>query len=409
MGLGRMAHWRCAEPVLVFESDDWGLERRASSERLKALGEPGERADEETETADDLRRLFDVLGRHRDVTGRPAAFSANFIVANPDHDAIARDHYDVYHEIPIGAREDIRAAYREGMERRVFCAELHGRRHFSVEEWLADLRRDVVGARQLSSEHRHGGVSLFKGQGQRYHTEYVSWRTGVEPDEETLARDLNDSLDVLERLFGRRPSSTIAPHYVFSSRTETAWGRAGLRFIQGGNYQVLRGDGGGYGRRWVSHALGERSPSGLRYLHRFVQFEPRPERPHQGIAAALPRILSCFKQRIPAVVDTHRMNFTGRYGSEGLRQLVELLDTLGPLRPRFLTTTELGESIARGGPYHDTFTGAEATLTAIDPSWRRDLRGALGWRNARRAAGAGVPERPAEDRGAGESSSANRL
>src|SRR5512140_1422675 len=177
MGLGSLAHWRCAEPVLVFESDDWGLERRASSERLKAFGQPGERADEEMETAEDLRCLFDVLDRHRDETGRPAVLTANVVVANPDHEAIARDHYAVYHEIQISTREDLRAAWREGGERGVFCAELHGRRHLSVEEWLADLRRNVPGARQLSLEHRHGGLSLLNGESTRYHTEYISSRT----------------------------------------------------------------------------------------------------------------------------------------------------------------------------------------------------------------------------------------
>jgi hypothetical protein len=382
--LERLAHWRCAEPILIFESDDWGLERRASSERLRAFGEPGERADEETETADDLRRLFDVLDRHRDATGRPAAFAANFIVANPDHDAIARDRYGVYHEIPIGAREDLRAAYREGTDRGVFCAELHGRRHFSVDEWLADLRRDVPGARQLSSEHRHGGLSLLKGQGWRYHTEYISWRTGVEPDEETLVGDLVDSLDLLERLFGRRPPSTIAPHYVFSSRTEKAWRKAGLRFIQGGNYQVLRRDDGGQGDFSVSHVMGERSPVGLRYLRRSIKFEPRPERPHQGIAAALPRIRLCFDQKIPAVVDTHRINYTGRYREKGLRDLGELLDALKPQRPHFLMTSELGEAIEHGGRYRDIVSREERTLTPLDPGWRRGLRSMLSGRNARR-------------------------
>ncbi len=174
------AQWRCTEPVLIFESDDWGLDRRASSERLKAFGKPGPRADEELETAEDLRRLFDVLDGHRDVTGRPAIFTGNVVVANPDHDAITRDRYEAYHEIPISVREDLRAAWREGAARGVFCAELHGRRHFSSEAWMADLRSDVPGARALCSEHRHGGLSLLEGQAQRYHTEYVSWRTGVD-------------------------------------------------------------------------------------------------------------------------------------------------------------------------------------------------------------------------------------
>ena len=388
------AHWRCAEPVLLLESDDWGLERRASSERLSALGEPGERADEETETADDLRSLFDVLNKHRDPTGRPAALTANFIVANPDHEAIARDRYDAYHETTIDTRDDLRAPYREGLERRVFTAELHGRRHFSVDEWMADLRRDVPGARRLSREGHHGGLSLLKDQTRRYHTEYVNWRTGIEPAGPALAGQLKESLDVLERLFGRRPSSTIAPHYVFSLRIARAWREAGLRFIQGSNFHVLRGDGREYGGLWISHAMGEKGPEGLRYLRRSVRFEPRPERTHQGVATALPRIRRCFEQGIPAVVDTHRMNYTGRYRRGGLEALDELLGLLRPLGPRFLTTAELGEAIERGGSYRDAFTGSEQSLTPIDPVPRRALRAAVALGNAWRSTKAWPQNRP---------------
>jgi glycosyltransferase involved in cell wall biosynthesis len=380
------ARWRCTEPLLIFESDDWGLDRRASSERLKAFGRPGPRADEELETAEDLRRLFDVLDGHRDATGRPAVFTANVIVANPDYDAITRDRYEVYHEIPIGRRKDLRLAWGEGVARGVVCVELHGRRHFSVEEWMADLRGDVAGARVLCSEHRHGGLSLLEGQSQRYHTEYLTWRTGVESDERTLALELKGSLDILEEVFGRRPTSTIAPHYVFSSRIEKAWREAGLRFVQGAHYQVLRGQAGEYGHVSVSHALGERSPSGLLYLSRSVRFEPRPERPHQGIASALAAIRWCIEQGIPAVVDTHRVNFTGRCRDGALHELGELLDALRPLRPLFLTTGELGEAIEHRGRFRDIQTGEERALTPLDPAWRRGLRPVLGGWNARRVA-----------------------
>jgi glycosyltransferase involved in cell wall biosynthesis len=384
------ARWQCAEPLLIFESDDWGLDRRASSERLKAFGRPGPRADEELETVEDMRRLFDVLDGHRDATGRPAAFTANVVVASPDYDAITRDRYEVYREIPISRREDLRLAWREGVERGVFCAELHGRRHFSVEEWMADLRGDVAGARALCSEHRHGGLSLLEGQSQRYHTEYLTWRTGVESDERTLTLELKGSLDILEELSGRRPTSTIAPHYVFFSRIEKAWREAGLRFVQGAHYQVLRGQAGEYGHDSVSHALGERSRSGLLYLSRSVRFEPRPERPHQGIASALAAIRSCFEQGIPAVVDTHRVNFTGRYRDGALHELGELLDALRPLRPLFLTTGELGEAIEHRGRFRDIQTGEERALTPLDPAWRRGLRPVLGGWNARRIANAGA-------------------
>lgn len=380
------AGWRCTEPLLIFESDDWGLDRRASSERLKAFGKPGQRADEELETVEDLRRLFDVLDRYRDVSGRPAVLTANVVVASPDHDAIKRDRYEVYHEIPMNRREDLRAAWQEGVARGVVCAELHGRSHFSIAAWMADLRNDVAGARALSSEHRHGGLSLLESESQRYHTEYMTWRTGVEPDERPLVAELKDSLDILEELFGRRPTSTIAPHYVFTSRIEEAWREAGLRYVQGAQYQVLPGQASEYGRVTVSHTLGERSPGGLVYLKRSVRFEPRPERPHQGITSALADIRSCFEQGVPAVVDTHRVNYTGRYRDSALHELGELLDALRPLRPLFLTTGELGEAITHRGRFRDIQTGEERALTPVDPAWRRGLRPVLGGRNARRVA-----------------------
>ena len=344
--LRRLAHWRCAEPVLVIESDDWGLQRRASRERLRCFGEPGEWADETAETDGDLRRLFDVLDRHRDATGRPAAFSGNVVVTNPDHDAIARDRYDVLSRNSDQHARRPPCCVAEGVERRVFFAELHGRRHFSVEAWLADLRRDVPGARELSSEYRHGGLSLLEGQNWRYHTEYVSWRTGVEPDEIRLSPSLTDSLDILEGMFGRRPTSTIAPHYIFSSRIEKAWREAGFRFVQGANYQILRSEDGGHGTVSVSHSLGERSPSGLLYLHRFVRFEPRPERPHQDVAAALAQVFVSALNKDSgsdrlAPDQFHRV--VSRRRATRVGRITRRLEAAPG--PYFLTTAELGEAI----------------------------------------------------------------
>ena len=96
------SQWRCAEPVVIFESDDWGLDRRPCSEFLRTYGEPSSWADEQIETPEDLAKLYEVLDSHRDATGRPACFTANFIVGNPDFDAISREHFTNYDYIPIG-------------------------------------------------------------------------------------------------------------------------------------------------------------------------------------------------------------------------------------------------------------------------------------------------------------------
>ena len=117
--LRHWATWRCAEPVVVFESDDWGMRRRACAKWIRPYGVPSEWADEESETPADLDHLYGVLSRHRDAGGRPACFTANFVVANPDFDAIRRDRFERYHDFPIGDDERLRAKWQEGMGQRV--------------------------------------------------------------------------------------------------------------------------------------------------------------------------------------------------------------------------------------------------------------------------------------------------
>ena len=78
------------------------------------------RADEQTETPEDLTRLYEVLGRYSDTAGRTACFTANFVIANPDFEAIGRDRFTTYYEAPISRTEQWERAWLEGIERRVF-------------------------------------------------------------------------------------------------------------------------------------------------------------------------------------------------------------------------------------------------------------------------------------------------
>ena len=76
------AGFRCAEPVVVLESDDWGLRRHDTAELVAPWGTPTGWAHEEVETAADLQRLEEVLAAHG------AVLTMNLIAANPDHAAI---------------------------------------------------------------------------------------------------------------------------------------------------------------------------------------------------------------------------------------------------------------------------------------------------------------------------------
>ena len=167
-------HWRCAEPVLVLESDDWGLERTPCAELLSRYGEATDWALESTESAEDLEELFAVLLKHRDQFGRPACMTANFVVSNPDYSAIERSGFSEYHNVPIDVScpPDVMAKYREGIEEKCFYPQYHGLRHFHPLALLRDLRSDFPGARELFYHGSATGLGMIRGMLWRYHSEY---------------------------------------------------------------------------------------------------------------------------------------------------------------------------------------------------------------------------------------------
>src|SRR6185295_19321114 len=86
-----LSHVKFEEPILVFESDDWGMERKPAGRVIQKFAEPGEWADEQTESIEDLQCLYETLTKYHDAHGRPACITANFIMANPDFDQIEKD------------------------------------------------------------------------------------------------------------------------------------------------------------------------------------------------------------------------------------------------------------------------------------------------------------------------------
>jgi hypothetical protein len=262
-----LAHWRCLEPVVVIESDDWGLERRPCSHILKTWGEPSEWSEEETGTVEDLERLYRVLERHKDSLGRTACVTANVVLSNPDFDRVIANGYAQYHYLVADAC--VLSKLREGMARALVLPQHHGMYHFNPNAWLRDLQADIPGARELAIQRCHGGLALLRGQGWRYHSEYIDWWTSRTVD----GQEVRSGLRLFEELFGFRSVSTIAPHYILPSESAVELAKAGIQYVQGMGYRILRGKSGAY---IVGHSLGERLQPGPLCLIRTVKFEPRP-------------------------------------------------------------------------------------------------------------------------------------
>jgi hypothetical protein len=364
------------EPIIVIESDDWGMKRTPCVELLQQFGEPAEWAEESMETPDDLDDLFSALASVRDCFGRPACFTANFILENPDFEALERTGFQKWYGVPVYKDERLMSKYQEGRKKELFYPQLHGRSHIWTEGWLEDIRAGEPCATTLAKARITGGRIFLKGDLWRYHSEYCHWQSGLHPGVAKLTEAVRDAQALFNETFGFDSLSTIPPHYIRAEGFAEACRKAGIHYVQGGNYgHVMRITGG---RASSLNYLGEPWKSGIYFLHRTARLEPRPQRPPaHGVKAATERLRDCFAQHIPVVLDTHRINYTGKFAADGLKSLREFLQAASEFSPRYLTTVELGEAIVSRGSYVDSFTHDTRQLTLLDEVKGRVARSVL--------------------------------
>lgn len=372
--LHHWANWRCKELVVVFESDDWGLERKACADLLQPYGEPSEWAYEQTESEDDLEKLYKVLENHKDEDQRHPCFTANFVTANPDFEKIRQGGFTEYYDISISDQnKKLKSKWIEGMHREAFLPQYHARSHFWTDAWLQDLRENIPGSRKLFDKACHGGLSLLKQEEWRYHSEYIFWKTAEQMQRGQLLDWLETGLNFFQDCFGFASLSTIAPNYIFTPVTTQAWSDNGIKFAQGAGYRIVRGT---HGEKHVtSHVLGERLPGNVLSMIRNVKFDPRPQRPGHGFENTFALIQKLLPHNIPIMIDTHRINYVGPWKDKALEELNSLLQALMPYQPRFLTTMELGQAILNHGAYTEAWTGKARQLTPIDRPFQKLLRG----------------------------------
>src|SRR5580704_670020 len=134
---------RFGRPLVLFQSDDWGragVRDREGWNELRAAGlKLGENPYDfySLETAEDVHAIADVLGKHRDATGRSPSIVMNFIMANVAFDRSFEPDQKYIPLQPISEgfpaawhRPELLEAYREGIRERLFYPALHGLTHF---------------------------------------------------------------------------------------------------------------------------------------------------------------------------------------------------------------------------------------------------------------------------------------
>ncbi|PWG62673.1 hypothetical protein [Sediminicurvatus halobius] len=382
-------------PVLVIESDDWSPGPPEHAERLQCIAAR--------------------LGRRRDSTGRPAVMTLGLILTAPDGRA-AREHPDAVPTIALDdpSAEPILKAIRGGIARRVFAPQLHGLAHYWPEtlqqalkaaprgSGLRPRRRAecVMQGPNQTADVAHGSAVLTEesprerashsgegaansagasacGSGTAAANSLLHWLTAEDyPQTEALPPHLQtrwadtttlpsrplaraaikaaaqEEVATYARILGTPPKVAVPPTFVWTREVEETWINAGVEAIITPDRRYTARDANGQPAA-PEGPIGNGQPAAgsALYLVRDIYFEPG--RGHTA-DAALAAVRRRFTLGRPALLETHRANFTGDEATfqRSLAELDRLLDWAGAALPdvRFMSCQELAAAYRRRDP-----------------------------------------------------------
>lgn len=331
--------WRTTEKLIVIESDDWGSVRMPGPKIQSAMIADGLPVDTHPfdlldclESRSDLESLFELLSKHADRNGRPALLTFNTVMGNPNFDAIRNDEFDSFHhELLFDSYvrhhgEDLRDLWVAGVDAGVIRPQFHAREHLNTELWLRDLR---AGRKQTRKAFNYGFYAMLDGTSSLLQRNYLAayWAENEE-DVTSIERILNDGLKLFEETFGYSSRSFIPCNYVLPIELERTLAQRGIELIQGQRGQPVPQIA--KGGRLVSRRrfAGQKNGLGQCYGVRNVRFEPYGNLTQDWVDTAMREIRQAFLLRRPAVITTHRINYTGGMNVSHRDRCLRLLNSL---------------------------------------------------------------------------------
>ena len=356
-----MPGWQTNKKLIVFESDDWGSIRMpsiGSFERLEKSGLDLRSADAERynlndtlATRQDLVYLFEVLSSVKDKYGNYAVFTPITIVANPDFQRIMDSGFKEYFYEPFTSTlkryhgcESSFGLWMEGIKRKLFVPQMHGREHLNVTAWMNALHNKEERTLAAFRENMWGFVPV------RYpEIDYQAAFLLGSPDElKYQEKVITEGLDLFKNLFGYKAEYFVPPNGLFNNSLNKTLFENGIKLRYA---PTIQNETVGYGKsRKAVHWLGQKDNIGIRYITRNCFFEPSLAG-RDWIDSCLNDINIAFRWKKPAIISTHRVNYVSSLNPEnrdkGLKQLSQLLSEILNKWPEttFLTTCELGKLI----------------------------------------------------------------
>jgi hypothetical protein len=355
--------WKTNRKIVVFTIDDYGNVRMSSRQALNSLKKSGIRLDmfdrlDALETRQDLEQILEVVSKVRDKNGSHPVLTLFSVPCNINFERMADDNYRAYYYELLpetfaklsskdpGSYQGAWDLWLEGMKNGIFVPQFHGREHFNLKVFEEKLQqRDLV---LLNSLRNYSNIRIGD-TGYPTISYTAAFKFWDIAENERFEHIIEDGLNAFENVFGKRSSYFVAPGTGEHQMLHPHLVKNGIRYLDS---PLIKKEHQGFGKhKYIFNYTGRRSKSGIVYMVRNVVFEPAQNNNTDWVNYTIKQIESAFKWKRPAIISSHRVNFSGHIDPHnrklGVAALQKLLIKVKDKWPdvEFMSADKLGELI----------------------------------------------------------------
>jgi hypothetical protein len=317
---------RLKQKFLVFESDDWGAIRIPNLKVREILWEnnltkktdPFSRFDA-LESAEDYQALFDVLSKFKDQKGSHPIITANFILNNPDFNAIKTFGFEEYKSESFlktysmyEGNEKAWETFQLGISQNLMKPQFHGTEHLNVVRWMRFLKDNNKGYKRAFDLNCYA-IDDLTAQNRRSNL-MAAYDYNSNEEFNYIQKSIVEGLQQFKDIFGFASQTTIAPCYVWNDKIEQIFYDENINGFQGSFLQNIPNSNKSFQKKY--RYTGQKNNLNQTYLVRNGLFEPSINDKVNWVDKCLESIEIAFKWGKPAVIGSHRINFAGRLDVE---------------------------------------------------------------------------------------------
>ena len=294
---------RFKQKYIIIESDDWGLQGSIDDTGIRFLRKNYQKESftrwttDSLETVEDLELLFDVLNKYKYEFECPPKITANFITHNIDYDKKTELSFTPLNQLLI-KNKILKKKYFEGINGGIIYPQLHGYCHYNIDT-LRDFYLTDEG-RKLFDQGFLTGQNTLKGSSPKFRSEFSKFNFDVK-------EKLKISIDEFNNVFNFSPESIIPPHFIIEAPCLDLLTGYGIKAIQASN-RLINFKGDRYRKIFF------RKQNNIHWMPRNVRLDPHPDYNYYS-KDCISQIDKAFSLKMPAIIDFHRVNISGRFNS----------------------------------------------------------------------------------------------